>query len=121
MTKILVVEDNLDSRQMLVHRLKRLGFNTVTAADGAEAIEAAHSESPSVILMDMNLPVIDGWTAAKMLKSADATKHIPIIGLSANSMDDDRARALDMGCDDYDVKPIEMPRLLDKIKRCTSG
>lgn len=115
MTTILVIEDNEDNRDMLVRRLQRRGFHMLYAGDGAEGIEKARAENPDVILMDMDLPVIDGWTATSMLKQDPATRHIVIMGLSANAMKGDRERGLAAGCDDYDTKPVDMDRLIDKI------
>lgn len=115
MTTILIIEDNEDNRDMLVRRLQRRGFHMLHAGDGAEGIEKARAENPDVILMDMDLPVIDGWTATSMLKQDPATQHIVIIGLSANAMKGDRERGLAAGCDDYETKPVDMDRLIDKI------
>ena len=120
MAKILYAEDNL-SCNMLPRRLKRKGFECVLAEDGEEAVKLAHSELPDLILMDMSLPVKDGWTATKEIKAAEDTKHIPIIALTAHSMSGDREQALAAGCDDYDTKPIELPRLLEKINRLLSN
>lgn len=117
MVKILLVEDNEMNRDMLSRRLGRKGFAVVMALDGAEAITMARQEAPSVILMDMNLPVIDGWESTRQLKADPVTASIPVIGLTAHAMDGDREKCLEAGCDDYDTKPIELPRLLDKIKQ----
>lgn len=117
MVKILLVEDNEMNRDMLSRRLGRKGFAVVMALDGAEAIAMARQEAPSVILMDMNLPVIDGWESTRQLKADPVTASIPVIGLTAHAMDGDREKCLEAGCDDYDTKPIELPRLLDKIKQ----
>ena len=116
MAKILLVEDNEMNRDMLSRRLKRKGFDIVMAIDGGQGVEMAHSDLPDLILMDMSLPVKDGWTATKELKADAATKHIPIIALTAHAMAGDREQALEAGCDDYDTKPIELPRLLSKIE-----
>jgi two-component system cell cycle response regulator DivK len=115
MAKILLVEDNEMNRDMLSRRLLRKGFEVVMAVDGGQALTMAESEHPDLILMDMSLPVIDGWEATRRVKAAKATAHIPIIALTAHAMSGDREKALSAGCDDYDTKPIEMPRLLEKI------
>ncbi|RKZ52410.1 MAG: response regulator [Candidatus Parabeggiatoa sp. nov. 3] len=118
MAKILYVEDNEMGRDMLQQRLKRKGFDLVRALDGEEAVQLAHSEQPDLILMDMSLPVKEGWTAAQEIKDSPETKNIPIIALTAHVMSDDRVRAIaSSGCDDFDTKPIELPRLLEKINR----
>jgi len=115
MAKILLVEDNEMNRDMLSRRLIRNGFEVVMAIDGEQAVALAKSELPDLILMDMSLPVIDGWEATRRVKDAEATSNIPIIALTAHAMSGDREKTLDAGCDDYDTKPIEMPRLLGKI------
>jgi two-component system cell cycle response regulator DivK len=115
MAKILLVEDNEMNRDMLSRRLVRRGFEVVMAIDGGQAVAMAEGERPNLILMDMSLPVIDGWEATRRIKAADTTRHIPIIALTAHAMSGDREKALGAGCDDYDTKPIEMPRLLEKI------
>lgn len=115
MAKILLVEDNEMNRDMLSRRLIRNGFEVLMAIDGEQAVALAQSELPDLILMDMSLPVIDGWEATRRVKAADATSTIPIIALTAHAMSGDREKTLDAGCDDYDTKPIEMPRLLGKI------
>jgi CheY-like chemotaxis protein len=115
MAKILLVEDNEMNRDMLSRRLMRKGFDVVMAVDGGQAVTMAEGERPDLILMDMSLPVIDGWEATRRVKAAEATGHIPIIALTAHAMAGDREKALGAGCDDYDTKPIEMPRLLEKI------
>ena len=115
-TKILYVEDNEDNVYMLVRRLKRKGYEVVVAADGAKGIEMARTDAPSLILMDLSLPVLDGWEATRQLKAAPETRHIPVIALSAHAMEDDRESALAAGCDDYDTKPVEFERLLGKIE-----
>jgi CheY-like chemotaxis protein len=114
--KILYVEDNEDNIYMLTRRLKQQGFQVVVAGDGEQGVAMAGSESPDLILMDLGLPVLDGWEAARRLKTAPETKAIPIIALSAHAMDGDREKALAAGCDDYDTKPVNLPRLLDKIR-----
>jgi two-component system cell cycle response regulator DivK len=116
MAKILLVEDNEMNRDMLSRRLIRKGFDVVMAADGEQAVALAQSELPDLILMDMSLPVIDGWEATRRVKASDTTSKIPIIALTAHAMSGDREKTLDAGCDDYDTKPIEMPRLLEKIE-----
>ncbi|MEW6777543.1 MAG: response regulator [Bdellovibrionota bacterium] len=115
MPKILLVEDNPMNRDMLTRRLVKRGFEIVAAEDGQTGIDMARSEKPALILMDMSLPVKDGWTATKELKAAEDTKKIPIIGLSAHAMESDRQKAMQAGCDDYDIKPVELARLLGKI------
>jgi two-component system, cell cycle response regulator DivK len=115
MPKILLVEDNEMNRDMLSRRLIRKGFEVVMAIDGEQAVALAQRERPDLILMDMSLPVIDGWEATQRVKSDSATAGIPIIALTAHAMSGDREKAINAGCDDYDTKPIEMPRLLEKI------
>jgi two-component system cell cycle response regulator DivK len=115
MAKILLVEDNEMNRDMLSRRLARRGFEIVMAIDGGQAVAMAEGERPNLILMDMSLPVIDGWEATRRIKAAETTRHIPIIALTAHAMSGDRERALGAGCDDYDTKPIEIARLLEKI------
>ncbi len=116
MSKILLVEDNELNRDMLSRRLMRRGYEVVLAVDGEHGLAMAESEAPDLILMDMSLPVLDGWEAARRLKSAPSTKHIPVIALTAHAMSSDRDRAIESGCDDYDTKPVELPRLLEKIE-----
>ncbi len=115
MPKILLVEDNEMNRDMLSRRLERRGFQVVMAFDGAQGVEMAQTELPDLILMDMSLPVIDGWEATRRVKTNDATKSIPIIALTAHAMSDDREKAMEAGCDEYDTKPVELERLLTKI------
>lgn len=115
MTKILLVEDNEANRDMLSRRLVRKGFEVVMALDGQQAVDMAASENPDLILMDMSLPVIDGWEATRRVKSERTTRAIPVIALTAHAMAGDREKALDAGCDDYDTKPIDFSRLLEKI------
>ena len=115
MAKILLVEDNEMNRDMLSRRLERRGFQLVIAVDGQQGVDLARAEKPDLILMDMSLPVLDGWAATGILKKDDETKHIPVIALTAHAMSTDRDKALEAGCDDYDTKPIELPRLLSKI------
>ena len=115
MKKILLVEDNEMNRDMLSRRLVRNGFEVVIAIDGAQGIAMAQSERPDLILMDMSLPVIDGWEATRRVRATEATSAIPIIALTAHAMAGDREKAIEAGCDDYDTKPIELLRLLEKI------
>lgn len=115
MAKILLVEDNEANRDMLSRRLIRKGFEVVMALDGQQAVDMAVSENPDLILMDMSLPVIDGWEATRRVKSEQTTRAIPVIALTAHAMAGDREKALDAGCDDYDTKPIDFTRLLEKI------
>jgi CheY-like chemotaxis protein len=115
MTKILLVEDNEMNRDMLSRRLIRKGYEVVMALDGRQAVEMAAGENPDLIIMDMSLPVIDGWEATRQVKAAPATRAIPVIALTAHAMAGDREKAIEAGCDDYDTKPIELPRLLGKI------
>jgi two-component system, cell cycle response regulator DivK len=117
MTKILLVEDNEMNRDMLSRRLERKGFSIVTALDGEQGLALAASELPDLILMDMSLPIIDGWEATRRLKAAEATAGIPIIALTAHAFSDDRDKATAAGCDDFDTKPVELPRLLEKMNR----
>ncbi len=121
MAKILLVEDNEMNRDMLSRRLERRGYQIVIAVDGAEGVAKAKSESPDLILLDMSLPVLDGWEAARQLKGDASTKAIPIIALTAHAMAGDREKALEAGCNDYDTKPIELPRLLEKITTLLPG
>jgi CheY-like chemotaxis protein len=116
MAKILLVEDNEMNRDMLSRRLERKGYEVLMAVDGGEGLDKAQAESPDLILMDMSLPVVDGWEATRRLKATDATKTIPVIALTAHAMSGDKEKALEAGCDDYDTKPIELPRLLEKIE-----
>ena len=115
MTKVLLVEDNEMNRDMLSRRLERKGFNVVFAQDGSIAVDMAGSEHPELILMDMSLPVLDGWEATRRIKANPATSNIPIIALTAHAMAGDREKALEVGCEDYDTKPVDFPRLLGKI------
>jgi two-component system, cell cycle response regulator DivK len=116
MAKILIVEDNEMNRDMLSRRLARRGYQIVMAVDGEEGIAAARREDPDLILMDMSLPVIDGWEATRRLKADADMRSIPVIGLTAHAMASDRDKAIAAGCDDYDTKPVELPRLLQKIE-----
>jgi two-component system, cell cycle response regulator DivK len=116
MTTILIVEDNEMNRDMLSRRLERKGYKILIAVDGAEGVDVARAQMPDLILMDMSLPVVDGWEATRRIKADKKLKHIPIIALTAHAMANDREKALDAGCDEYDTKPIELPRLLGKIE-----
>ena len=116
MPKILLVEDNEMNRDMLSRRLERKGYQVVLAVDGQSGMELAQAESPDLILMDMSLPVMDGWEASRKLKADPRTRRVPIIALTAHAMAGDRERAIEAGCDDYDTKPVELPRLLGKIE-----
>jgi two-component system, cell cycle response regulator DivK len=116
MAKILIVEDNEMNRDMLSRRLIRRGYDVVMAIDGEQGINAAKSECPDLILMDMSLPVVDGWEATRRLKAESQTRGIPIIGLTAHAMAGDREKVIKAGCSDYDTKPVELPRLLQKIE-----
>jgi len=117
MPKILLVEDNELNRDMLSRRLERRGFQVLIAVDGAQGVAMAQSEAPDLVLMDMSLPVVDGWEATRRLKAAPETRAVPIIALTSHAMVGDRDKAIEAGCDDYDTKPIELPRLLEKIDR----
>lgn len=114
--KILYVEDNDDNIYVLENRLERAGFDVIIARDGAEGVTRARTDKPDLILMDLSLPVLDGWEAARQIKAAPQTRHIPVIALSANAMAGDREKALAAGCDDFDTKPLDLPRLLGKIR-----
>ena len=114
--KILYVEDNDDNIYMLEKRLQRAGFTVMIARDGAAGVEMACAEQPDLILMDMGLPVLDGWEATRQIKAAEQTRHIPVIALTANAMAGDTEKAMAAGCDDFDTKPVELPRLLGKIE-----
>ena len=114
--KILYVEDNEDNIYMLKSRLSRAGYTVIIATDGAQGVALAASERPDLVLMDLSLPVLDGWEAARRIKAAPETSRIPIIALTAHAMPSDQEKALAAGCDDFDTKPVEMPRLLGKIR-----
>lgn len=116
MAKILLVEDNEMNWDMLSRRLGRRGYEVVVAVDGEQGVAMSQSEVPDLILMDMSLPVIDGWEATRRIKAAPETSKIPVIALTAHAMVGDKEKALDAGCDDYDTKPIEFPRLIGKIE-----
>ena len=116
MPKIVLVEDNEMNRDMLSRRLQKRGYDVVMAMDGQEGVDKVQAESPDLVLMDMSLPVLDGWEATRRLKAIPETKAIPIIALTAHAMSGDREKAVEAGCDDFDTKPIELPRLLGKIE-----
>jgi two-component system cell cycle response regulator DivK len=116
MTRILLVEDNEMNRDMLSRRLERKGHQVLLAIDGGQGVEMARTEAPDIILMDMSLPVLDGWEATRQLKADESTKGIPIIALTAHAMAGDQDKAREAGCDDYDTKPVDLPRLLGKIE-----
>ena len=117
MAKVLLVEDNEMNRDMLSRRLIRRGFQVVFAMDGQQGVDLARSERPDIILMDMSLPIIDGWEATRRVKADDVTRSVPVIGLTAHAMAGDREKAIEAGCDDYDTKPVELDRLIGKIER----
>lgn len=116
MVRILYVEDNEDNVYVVKKRFARAGFTVLVATDGEQGVNMAAAERPDLILMDLRLPVLDGWEATKRIKAQPETRHIPIIALTAHAMTGDREKALAAGCDDFDTKPVEMPRLLDKVK-----
>jgi CheY-like chemotaxis protein len=116
MPKILLVEDNEMNRDMLSRRLQKKGYEVLIATDGQQGVEMATAQTPDLILMDMSLPVLDGWEATRRLKAESATEKIPVIALTAHAMTGDRDKALEAGCDDYDTKPVDLPRLLEKIQ-----
>ena len=121
MAKILLVEDNEMNRDMLSRRLKKRGYEVEIAMDGAEGVDKARSGSPDLILMDMSLPVKDGWTATRELQDDPAMRATPVVALTAHAMAGDRDKALEAGCDAYDTKPIELPRLLETIEKLLAG
>jgi len=121
MPKILLVEDNEMNRDMLSRRLADRGYVVVLAIDGQSGVEMTRSLLPDLVLMDMSLPVLDGWEATRRLKADAATRSIPVIALTAHAMSSDRERALESGCDDYDTKPVEMPRLIEKMEALLTG
>ncbi len=121
MTKILYVEDNEDNVYMLTRRLGRKGYEVVVAGDGEQGVAMARSEAPGLILMDLSLPALDGWEATRRIKAAPETRDIPVIALSAHAMAGDREKALAAGCDDFDTKPVELDRLLGKIRALLPG
>ena len=114
--RILYIEDNEDNVYLVKNRFTRAGFTVLVAIDGEQGVAMAAAEKPDLILMDLRLPVLDGWEATKRIKAHPETRHIPIIALSAHAMTGDRASALAAGCDDYDTKPVEMPRLMEKVR-----
>jgi CheY-like chemotaxis protein len=116
MTLILIVEDNEMNRDMLSRRLERRGYQVLLAVDGRQGLDVARTHAPDLVLMDMSLPVVDGWEATRLMKADETLKHIPVIALTAHAMASDRDKALEAGCDDYDTKPIELARLLAKIE-----
>ena len=121
MPKILLIEDNEMNRDMLSRRLERKGYEVLIATDGQQGVELAQAQAPDLILMDMSLPVLDGWEATRQLKGADETSAIPIIALTAHAMSGDREKAIEAGCDDFDTKPVDLPRLLAKIDALLGG
>ena len=121
MPKILLIEDNEMNRDMLSRRLERKGYEVVLAVDGQSGVEMAQTHLPDLVLMDMSLPVLDGWEATSRLKTDATTQHIPVIALTAHAMSSDRDKALEAGCDDYDTKPVDLPRLLGKIEALLHG
>ncbi len=120
MAKVLLVEDNEMNRDMLSRRLQRKGYEVLLAEDGEQGVAAAKAERPALILMDMSLPGLNGWDATRVIKADPDTKDIPVIALTAHAMAGDRDKAMEAGCDDYDTKPIEFPRLLEKMERLIS-
>jgi two-component system, cell cycle response regulator DivK len=117
MAKVLLVEDNEMNRDMLSRRLTRRGFQVVCAVDGQQGVDLARTEKPDIVLMDMSLPVLDGWEATRRVKADDATRNVPVIGLTAHAMSGDREKVLEAGCDEYDLKPVELDRLIEKMER----
>ena len=115
MVKLLIVEDNEVERELLSRRFRRKGYEVLTASDGKAGVEMAFTEAPHLILMDLSMPILDGWEATRQIKARDDTSHIPVIALTAHAMKGDRAKAIAAGCDDYDTKPINLARLLSKI------
>jgi two-component system cell cycle response regulator DivK len=121
MPKLLIVEDNEENRDALSRRLQRRGFEVVIAVDGKAGVEMAKTEKPDLILMDMNMPELDGWEATRQIKAQDSTRHLPVIGLTAHAMPGDRERALEAGCSDYHTKPVDFPKLLTQIETMLRG
>ncbi len=121
MTRILYVEDNEDNIYMLTNRLQRKGYEVIVAKDGVQGVEMTRRENPALVLMDLGLPILDGWEAIRQLKASPDTQHIPIIALSAHAMSEEREKAIEAGCDDFDIKPVELPRLLEKIQALLPG
>ena len=121
MARILLVEDNEMNRDMLSRRLERRGYEVICAVDGEEGVVRAKDDAPDVVLMDLSLPGIDGWEATRQLKAAEETRAIPVLALTAHAMAGDRERALEAGCDEFDTKPVDLPRLVDKIEALLGG
>ena len=121
MARILLVEDNEMNRDMLSRRLERRGYEVICAVDGEEGVARAKDDAPDVVVMDLSLPGIDGWEATRQLKAAEETRAIPVLALTAHAMAGDRERALEAGCDDFDTKPVDLPRLVDKIEALLGG
>ena len=121
MTRVLLVEDNEMNRDMLSRRLERRGYDVIVAVDGEEGVARAKVDAPDIVVMDMSLPGIDGWEATRQLKAAPETRAIPVIALTAHAMAGDREKALEVGCDDFDTKPVDLPRLLEKIEGLLGG
>jgi two-component system cell cycle response regulator DivK len=119
--KILLVEDNEMNRDMLSRRLERRGYEVIVAVDGEEGVARAKADVPDLVVMDLSLPGIDGWEATRQLKAADETRAIPVLALTAHAMAGDREKALEAGCDDFDTKPVDLPRLVDKIEGLLGG
>ena len=117
MPKVLVVEDNEMNRDMLSRRLQRRGYEVIVSVDGEDGVSKAQSDSPDIILMDMDLPILDGWAATRKLKASPETRSIPVIALTAHAMAGDREKAMEAGCDDYDTKPVEFSRLTEKMEK----
>ena len=117
MARLLLIEDNEMNRDMLSRRLERKGYTVATAVDGQQGVDMAFADPPALILMDMSLPVLDGWEATRRIKADARTKHIPVIGLTAHAMQGDEQKAREAGCDDYDTKPVELSRLLEKMEK----
>jgi two-component system cell cycle response regulator DivK len=121
MARILLVEDQEMNRDMLSRRLKKRGYEVSMAVDGAEGVEKARSEAPDLILMDMSLPVMDGWEATRTIKGDEATRAIPVVALTAHAMSTDREKAMEAGCDAYETKPVDLPRLLETMEKLLEG
>jgi len=121
MAKILLVEDNEMNRDMLSRRLERRGYEVIVAVDGEDGVARAKADGPDLVVMDLSLPGIDGWEATRQLKAADETRSIPVLALTAHAMAGDRERALEAGCDEFDTKPVDLPRLVDKIEGLLGG
>lgn len=121
MARILLVEDNEMNRDMLSRRLERRGYEVIVAVDGEEGVARAKADAPDIVLMDLSLPGIDGWEATRQLKAADETRSIPVLALTAHAMAGDREKALEVGCDEFDTKPVDLPRLVDKIEALLGG